>query len=131
MNVVGLRELKNRLSEYVSRVKSGHTVVGTDRGRAVAELRPISTESRHGLPRLSLDDLVRAGLLTPGKPDEPGVYPLMRPVGRRSSTELLAEELKSAGTDDGVCGIERRACMAARRIKRQVGAVHIQESRTP
>jgi len=36
---VGIRELKNRLSEYVERVKNGAEVMVTDRGRPVAVLR--------------------------------------------------------------------------------------------
>lgn len=35
---VGVRELKAKLSEYLSRVAEGHEVVVTDRGRPVARL---------------------------------------------------------------------------------------------
>jgi len=38
MKSVGLRELKNRLSEYVREVRSGEGVLVTDRGEVVAEL---------------------------------------------------------------------------------------------
>lgn len=38
MKSVGLRELKNRLSEYVREVRSGEAVLVTDRGEVVAEL---------------------------------------------------------------------------------------------
>jgi prevent-host-death family protein len=92
MDTVGLRELKNRLSEYVSRVKAGASVMVTDRGQPVAELRPVSLENRGGLRRLSMEDLVRAGLLTLGKPNHPKLYPLMTSLGRRPSSELLDEE---------------------------------------
>jgi len=37
---VGTRELKNKLSEYIRRVKKGQTVVITERGAVVAELNP-------------------------------------------------------------------------------------------
>ncbi len=40
MATVGVRELKNRLSEYLRRVAEGEVVIVTDRGRVVAELRP-------------------------------------------------------------------------------------------
>ncbi|MGD0191392.1 MAG: type II toxin-antitoxin system prevent-host-death family antitoxin [Rhizomicrobium sp.] len=40
MKTVGLRELKNRLSEYVRHVRNGETVTVTDRGEVVAELVP-------------------------------------------------------------------------------------------
>lgn len=39
---VGIRELKNRLSEYVSRVEAGDEITVTDRGRPVALLRPLA-----------------------------------------------------------------------------------------
>lgn len=40
MRTVGLKLLKNRLSEYIRLVRSGETVLVTDRDRVVAELRP-------------------------------------------------------------------------------------------
>ena len=43
-NVVGARELKTRLGTYLHRVREGRTLVITDRGEPVAELRPIPTD---------------------------------------------------------------------------------------
>jgi prevent-host-death family protein len=43
-NVVGARELKVRLGTYLSRVREGRTLVVTDRGQPVAELRPIGAK---------------------------------------------------------------------------------------
>jgi len=40
-NVVGARELKVRLGKYLRRVRAGRTLIVTDRGQPVAELRPI------------------------------------------------------------------------------------------
>ncbi len=40
MKSVGVKQLKSRLSEYLRLVRSGETVVVTDRDEAVAELRP-------------------------------------------------------------------------------------------
>jgi prevent-host-death family protein len=40
---VGARELKNRLGKYLKRIKLGETVVVTDRGVPIAELRPIDS----------------------------------------------------------------------------------------
>ena len=40
MRTVGLKVLKNRLSEYIRIVNGGETVLVTDRDRVVAELRP-------------------------------------------------------------------------------------------
>jgi prevent-host-death family protein len=40
MLAVGIRELKNRLSQYLKRVRTGERVVVTERGRPVAVLSP-------------------------------------------------------------------------------------------
>src|SRR4051812_43765956 len=39
MKEVGIRELKNRLSEYIRQVREGEVIMVTDRGEVVAELR--------------------------------------------------------------------------------------------
>ncbi|NIN72566.1 MAG: type II toxin-antitoxin system prevent-host-death family antitoxin [Gemmatimonadetes bacterium] len=43
MKVVGIRELKNRLSEYVRMVRRSEEILVTDRGVVVAELRKPGT----------------------------------------------------------------------------------------
>jgi prevent-host-death family protein len=40
-NLVGARELKVRLGRYLQQVRQGRTLVVTDRGQPVAELRPM------------------------------------------------------------------------------------------
>jgi prevent-host-death family protein len=37
---VGTRELRNRFSEYLRRVKKGETIIVTEHGKVVAELGP-------------------------------------------------------------------------------------------
>jgi prevent-host-death family protein len=44
--VVGARELKTRLGTYLRRVREGRTVLVTDRGEPVAELRPLRRDAR-------------------------------------------------------------------------------------
>lgn len=62
---VAVRDLKNRLSEYLRRVRAGERLIVTDRGRPIAELSPI------GRRRLTTEDRIRqlvdAGEITPGK----------------------------------------------------------------
>jgi prevent-host-death family protein len=43
-DVVGARELKTRLGTYLRRVREGRTLVVTDRGEPVAELRPLPAD---------------------------------------------------------------------------------------
>jgi len=67
MRSVGIKVLKNKLSEYIRLVvTTGETVLVTDRDRVVAELNPPGTrQSVTGDP--VLDDLVRRGLLVPAR----------------------------------------------------------------
>lgn len=93
MKTVGLRELKNRLSEYVREVRSGEGVLVTDRGEVVAELVPPNhlTEGR-GVPS-GLVALAKTGRLTLGADNDAAAYPkLSRLLKRRRSAELLDEE---------------------------------------
>jgi prevent-host-death family protein len=39
-----IREMKNRLSQYIKRVRAGREVVITDRGKPVARLVPVGPE---------------------------------------------------------------------------------------
>ena len=61
MSTVGLRELKNKLSKYVARARSGESVSITDRGQIVAELSPAKRQSLTGEPTVTLEDLRRKG----------------------------------------------------------------------
>lgn len=67
MRSVGLKVLKNRLSEFVRLAAAGETVLVTDRDRVVAELVP----PQPGRDALSNDELlaqgVREGWLTPAR----------------------------------------------------------------
>ena len=62
MKRIGLRELKNRLSEYVRLVRAGEHVQVTDRGQVVAELMP-PTPAKGRDPAAGLAALERRGLL--------------------------------------------------------------------
>ena len=65
MRAVGLKVLKNRLSEYVRLAASGETVLVTDRERVVAELVPPGAGREAMAADALLADAVRKGWLTP------------------------------------------------------------------
>jgi len=44
MTKVGIKELKDRLSEYVHRAAAGERVIVTDRGRPIATLAPVDED---------------------------------------------------------------------------------------
>ncbi len=90
---VGLRELKNKLSEYVRDVRSGEAVLVTDRGEVVAELTPPGQAGdERGLPSL-LVSLARRGQVTLGRANDADAYPkLPRLLKPHRAAELLSEE---------------------------------------
>ncbi len=93
MKTMGIRELKNRLSEVVRAVKGGEHVLVTDRGTVVAELVP------PGRPRVDpaippgLARLVERGLARLGAPNDPSLYRDLPRLRRKpaSAARLLDE----------------------------------------
>ncbi len=65
MRAVGLKVLKNKLSEYVRLAASGETVLVTDRDRVVAELGPPQPGRGTLLSDAFLAEAVREGWITP------------------------------------------------------------------
>src|SRR3990167_3501995 len=84
MRVIGLKILKNKLSEYVRLAAGGETVLVTDRDRVVAEIVPPHPSRERRVPGALLAELVRKGVVSPpmtrtGKPPPRGtpVAPLV------------------------------------------------------
>ena len=60
---VGARELKTRLGTYLRQVREGTTIIVTERGEPIAELRPLSKAAAR-TDKGRLDELVAVGALT-------------------------------------------------------------------
>jgi antitoxin (DNA-binding transcriptional repressor) of toxin-antitoxin stability system len=65
VRAVGIKALKNRLSEYVRIAASGETVLVTDRDRIVAELGPPQPGRAERVNDSLLADAVRQGWVRP------------------------------------------------------------------
>jgi len=90
MRTVGLKTLKNKLSEYVRLAAAGETVVVTDRGRTVAEIGPPRPWHEHQAKESVLERGIREGWITPAT--HPGKGPLPRkPVKGYSFEQLMAD----------------------------------------
>ncbi len=85
MKAVGIRELKNRLSEYVRLVRAGEHVTITDRGEVVAEMNPPGTNLQGEIRYPGLLELAKQGKVRLGAPNDPELYP-PRPVRGRAGT---------------------------------------------
>ncbi len=60
-NTVGARELKARLGTYLRVVRSGKTLIVTDRGEPVAELRPLEDDLEQKLAKLRAAGRISGG----------------------------------------------------------------------
>jgi prevent-host-death family protein len=80
---VGIRELKQRLSEYLDRAERGETLRVTDRGRPKAVLGPVPGRAR-------IEDGIRNGWITPGTGAPLG--PVQRSKASRRVLVVLAED---------------------------------------
>lgn len=94
MKTVGVRELKNRLSEYIRQVRSGESVLVTDRGEVVAELTPPGHGTFDADVPPALLALAKRGLATLGARGDTSLYPVLPRKRKRRLTaaQLLEEE---------------------------------------
>jgi antitoxin (DNA-binding transcriptional repressor) of toxin-antitoxin stability system len=81
MRSVGIKILKNRLSEYVRLASSGETVLVTERDKIVAELVPPRADRSPRLADALLADAVRKGWVSPAA-IAGGILPQRNPVAK-------------------------------------------------
>jgi antitoxin (DNA-binding transcriptional repressor) of toxin-antitoxin stability system len=92
MQKVGLKVLKNKLSEYVRLAAGGETVLVTDRDRVVAEIVPPQSARASSGYSPVIARLIREGVVTPAT----------RPLGElppRKPVMSLEEILKGLDED--------------------------------
>ena len=80
--IVGIRELKSGLSSYLRRVREGQSIVVTDRGEPVAEIRPIKPRKDIEAILLKLAAEGRVTLPTASR------MPRFRPIKTRGGVSL-------------------------------------------
>jgi prevent-host-death family protein len=85
MRTVGLKTLKNKLSEYVRLAAAGETVAITDRGRTVAEIGPPHPQAESWRERGIREGWVRPAVRGPDWP------PRGTPVPGLTIEQLMAD----------------------------------------
>lgn len=93
MKTAGVRELRERLSEYLREVRGGETVLVMDRGQVVAEIRPPGVqpegaEEERGLRRLTEQGRVRP----PQRQERPRLPEPLKKLSAEKMQQLLDEE---------------------------------------
>ncbi len=86
MTTVGIRVLKNRLSEYARRVSDGERIVVTNRGTPVMDLVPHTPAGEE--PEDPFVRMARAGEVILGKPNDAAIYDRPRPWTKLSPSEI-------------------------------------------
>lgn len=83
----GIRQLKNRLSHYLRRVREGETVIITDRGQPIAHIIPFEQTTVERLEQL------QAGGLIAWSGEQLGAQaPVPKVQGARTVADLLLED---------------------------------------
>lgn len=85
MRSVGLKALKNKLSEYVRLAAAGEAVVITDRGRVVAEIVPPRPKKESVIERGIREGWIRPAMRGPDWP------PKGKPVPGLTLEQILAD----------------------------------------
>jgi prevent-host-death family protein len=83
LGAIGLRELRARLSHYVSDVKGGRAYTVTEHGQPVARLVPLAGRS-------AFEQLVAQGVITPARRRPSGAEPPVTGAGPVS--DLVGEQ---------------------------------------
>jgi len=94
MKVVGIRELKDRLSEILRYVRRTGPVYVSNRGEIVAELREsygTAPSAEREVPE-DLRELVERGLLTLAEVDDPSPCPVFEPIAPEGTAAKLLDE---------------------------------------
>jgi prevent-host-death family protein len=86
---VGARELKTRLGTYLRAVRAGSTILVTERGQPVAELRPVPAARRS--VQSKLDELSTLGLITKGTGEPLTPFEPLRVAGRSISQTIIED----------------------------------------
>ena len=97
MKAVGVKQLKARLSEYLRMVKTGETILVTERDAVIAEMRPAYRRLRpaDALEDL-LDSLAESGEITRASLPKQGWIWRSRGLGLQAGTaQAILDEIRS------------------------------------
>lgn len=99
MRSIGIKALKDKLSEYVRLAASGETVLVTDRDRVVAEIVPPRAGRADQVSDVVVAEGVRSGWITPRRYAPGSVAELPPGSGLPPGTRPLADVLADLDRD--------------------------------
>lgn len=90
---VGIREAKITLSKLIKQVRQGQNIIITDRGRPVAKIVDLPSESLDAKERIIL--LEQQGWIEPAKKEFPDNSPLPLPISDELAQKYLQQSRES------------------------------------
>lgn len=87
---IGARELKAHLGKYMQAVRNGQTLIITERGEPVAEIRPLPSPEPSDIEG-RLEAMEKAGRLTRGTGGPLQPFPRIKMKGRPMSETLIED----------------------------------------
>lgn len=84
---VGIRELKNKLSEYMNRVKSGETIIVTEHGRTIGQILPVQPSIRE-----RIQSMVNGGQADWNGNKLPPYQPQVTNISEKLLSDLIIED---------------------------------------
>ena len=91
MNIVGIRDLKNQLTQYLRRTKRGQEVIITEHGKPIAVIRPAEGVLPAASLETRLSGLARENKITLPRRKFLVKIPLVKISGPPISTTILEE----------------------------------------
>ena len=91
MSRVGVKELKNRLTEFLRRTQKGEEIIVTDRGRPIALIQPIESAKQFESLEARLAALSVQGLVE--LPSQPRLKKVLRArIKGRALSKIILED---------------------------------------
>ena len=91
MSTVGVKELKDRLTEYLRHAKQGEEVIVTDRGTPIALIQPIKSADKAASLEAKLARLAARGVVT---------LPTQKPLKRVRLVKVSGKPISKAVLED-------------------------------
>jgi len=91
MSTVGVKELKDRLTQYLRHTKQGEEVIVTERGTPIALIQPIKNADKAGSLEAKLARLAARGSVT---------LPTQKPLKRVRLVKVLGKPISKTIAED-------------------------------
>jgi len=90
MHTAGIKDIKNNLSRYLDKVKSGEEILITDRGKPIARI--VKEDAGNTSLRSALSPLIQKGLVVMPSHGLSGLNPPKIKTGGKPASDMVIED---------------------------------------